>query len=863
MKKFLSVFLSFVMLLSIASSFDCVFADTSNETLSTACDLSQMYEKDGEYQKELLSDSSQSVTVGKRIIIKTESDNVDTYDSVDVAYAGNYAFVQYASEASASKAFAKFEKAGLSPEYDSITSVDGLYTNTKVRDTRYEWAYGACDIDSTVNYYNHKVNREVVVGVIDSGIQYNIKVFKNRVIRTYADFSGSATDDEMDKFGHGTQVASTVAMCTPDNVKIEGFKVSNNQLITDSSVLLALSYIKDMDRKPDVINMSFSGTEMDSHIETEINELTDMGIVFVSSTGNDGREVKTYPASYDNVIAVAGTDKNNNPCSFSNFGNYVDISAPGCFTAYSATSGSLTPNYVYYQGTSYSSPIVASAAAVILTDNRSYTPNQVKDILLSTAIPFKDKDCNKKYGKGVVNFSDIIDSTRCKEVKSNYSSGVYNDSLNVSLSCDNTLVDIIYTTDGTIPTRSNGNVYSDPIPVSQDTRIIAAAFEINDTVFHGKYFCADYYIGGSEYIIDKSGIIKAYFGNKNDVVVPEKIDGVIPTAIGENCFKYSNLTGVSLPDSVTKISDYAFRYCTAVTLTANGVTDVGEYAFADSDFSSVILPDCINSGEYSFASSNVKTVKLGKVTALGNGIFKNCKSLQTLYCPSVVDCKSHSSDCFENCNSLETFFIPKAESMCLDIPSNVNLYVNNRLSFDYSAVGDYKYTFIAQLESGINSLKNFIENHMSNSGVFKDSGGFANSKGAQIRAVDSGLRFGFYWSRIDELEDYADNVEYGFVVSYGDTDDLDITNAQKKVKASKISQNGDTTDFNLVIKNIPPKQRNTVFSVRAYVNIDGLCFYSPIAKRSFNQVATAVINDDEVDDSAKEPLVEMVKEVKI
>lgn len=143
-------------------------------------------------------------------------------------------------------------------------------------------------------------------------------------------FPGDATGDEMDEFGHGTQVASTVAMCTPDNVKIEGFKVSNNQIITDSSVLLALSHIKEMNRKPDVINMSFSGTEMDSHIETEINELTDMGIVFVGSAGNNGREVKSYPAAYDNVIAVAANPiKTTNPCDFSNFGNYVDIAAPG------------------------------------------------------------------------------------------------------------------------------------------------------------------------------------------------------------------------------------------------------------------------------------------------------------------------------------------------------------------------------------------------------------------------------------------------------------------------------------------------------------------------------------------------------
>lgn len=862
MKKLLSAFLSFAMLLSIVAPFNSVFADTRYDVLQASCDLAQMYKKDGAYKKELLSDSSKSVTVGKRIIVKSEDDNINTYDSVDSICAGGYVFAQYATEASASKAFAEFQKAGLSPAYDSITSVDGQYTNTKVRDKRYEWAYGACDIDDTLNYYKYRANREVIVGVIDSGIQYNIKVFKNRVIRTYADFSGDATGDEMDKFGHGTQVASTVAMCTPDNVKIEGFKVSNNQIITDSSVLLALSHIKEMKRKPDVINMSFSGTEMDSHIETEINELTDMGIVFVGSAGNDGREVKSYPAAYDNVIAVAATDKNNNPCDFSNFGNYVDIAAPGYYTAYSATSGSNAPNYTYYQGTSYSAPIVASAAAVVLSEHGGYTFEQVKSKLMSSAVPFREKDCNKKYGKGIVNFSNTVNNNRCKEIKANYSSGVYNERINVSLSCDNTLVDIIYTTDGTIPSKNNGNVYTAPIFITQDTRIIAAAYEKTDSVFHGKYFCADYYIGGSDYVIDDNGTLNAYLGNSKDVVIPDKADGITPLSVGENCFKFRDLNSITLPDSVAKISDYAFYDCNAKALTANGATDVGKYAFAHSGFSSVLLPNCKNSAEFSFDGANVQTVKLGKVTDLKKGVFKDCQNLQTLYCPSIVDCKSYVSNSFENCKSLKTLFAPKVNSMHIDIPSNVNLYVNNRLSLDYSIVGDYRYIFIAPLEIGINALRDFIEKHTPNSFSYKDSGGFANSKGAQIRAVDSGLRFGFNWSKMAELEDLADKVEYGFVVSYSDTDNLDVNNAHKRVKASKISQNGNQTDFNLVIKNIPPKQRNTVFSVRAYVNIDGLYFYSPIVKRSFNQVAMAVVNDEEVDDSTKAPFNDIIKEVR-
>ena len=195
--------------------------------------------------------------------------------------------------------------------------------------------------------------------------------------------------------------------------------------------------------------------------------------------------------------------------------------------------------------------------------------------------------------------------------------------------------------------------------------------------------------------------------------------------------------------------------------------------------------------------------------------------------------------------------MPKATSLHLDIPSEVNLYVNNNLSIDFDAKGDYKYNFIAQLQNGISKMREFLEKHSFAHCTYKDSGNFANTKGAQIRAPDSGMRFGFNWSRIDELEHLANNVEYGFVLNYGDTDTLDIDNAQRKIKAEKTLKEDNKTSFNLVIKDVPVNQRDTVVSVRAYVNVDGWYFYSPIVKRSYNQVATAVLGDEEVDDTVK------------
>ena len=289
MKKMLSLLLSLILVMSTFAPMNCVIASAASqiEVNRATDDLAEMLSED-----EKLSAEDKSTVVNRRIILKTDGKNIDTYNSTMSVDMYGYTIVQYENIESASVAFSRFDALGYEPLYDKISVFNEVdeetsdyeldsYSYSKYRDEKYEWGYAMCDIDEAVDYYKYKVNREVVVGVIDSGIQYDINLFKNRVVRSNTDFSVKSSRDEMDDFGHGTQVASTVVMCTPSNVKVQGFKVSNDNKITDSSVLLALSYIKNMSKRPDVINMSFSGTDMDSHIENEINELTAMGVVFV------------------------------------------------------------------------------------------------------------------------------------------------------------------------------------------------------------------------------------------------------------------------------------------------------------------------------------------------------------------------------------------------------------------------------------------------------------------------------------------------------------------------------------------------------------------------------------------------------
>lgn len=881
MKKIMSLFLALLLFAGTFAPMNCVVvsAASDKEANRAAEDLAGLLTTDDDFVDEFLSEKVDRVVVKNRIIIKANDKNVDTYNSVATANLYGYTVVQYDDVKSASSAFSKFEALGYEPSYDSVFSLDEAYeqetevsynlnssllSTLKDRSDAFEWAYKLCDIDEAVSFYKYRVNREVVVGVLDSGIQYDIDLFKNRVIRTHTDFSFMASGDEMDDNGHGTKVASTVVLCTPENVKVQAFKVAYGMSVTDSSLLLALNHIKNMTKRPDIINMSFSGDKMDSHIENEINELTDMGVLFVSSAGNSGDESLSFPSQYDNVISVAGVEKSSVPSEYSNYGNYVDISAPFAFASYKATRKDPSPKYIYSKGTSFSAPIVTAAAAIVRTEHSNYSPYEVKKKLLDCCVPFMEKNQCKKYGKGIVNFSNLIDSTRSKNIKPNYQSGVYTDEISLKLDCSSTLIDIVYTTDGTLPTLKNGTIYSEPIKIDESTRIIAAAYEKTGSVFHGRFFCGDYYINESEFIIDENGSLLAYLGGKKDVVVPDSIDGTVPVSVSENCFRYCDINNVSLPKTVKNIGDYAFADCTAFAsrFSSPSIRTVGKYAFKNSEFSDIILEKCFKADENAFENSLVQIVKLGKLAEINNGLFKNCTKLQIAYLPRLVDCDANVTSAFENCKSLETLFVPKASSLYLDIPSDVDIYVNNNLSPELEADGEYKYNFIAQLQSGFSKLRAFLEKYSYRFCSYKDSGNYAEARGAQIRATDSGMRFGFTWTKIDELETLATNVEYGFVLNYGDTDTLYVDNAQRKVKAGKTVADGNKTAFNLVINEVPPNQRDTVVSVRAYVNIDGWYFYSPIVKRSFNQVATAVLGDEEVDDTVKLSVSEVMAEEK-
>lgn len=857
MKKRLSVLLSIIIVLSICAPLTSVMAEEARKqsALKTGKEIAALCNEYDNY-----SNSNDGDKIDNRLIVKT-NDNIDKYGAIDSVYGFGYAFLQYADEKSAQKAKENYEESGYTADYDCVVTSSSTYDKYN---TNEEWAYEDTDAVSALDYYKLKAKSNINIAVVDSGINYNHELFKNRIERTKVDFSTDASGDERDTSGHGTKVAGAIAKSTPSNVKLFAYKIFNKNLKgTSSEAVAALSYIKQLKNKPDIINCSFST----GSLGTVINELVDMGVTVVAAAGNDGKEVYQQPAIFDSVITVAATNQYGYAWSSSSYGSCVDISAPGVGVYTANFPGNNT--YAQFPGTSMATPLVSAAAAYVLMEHRSYTPEQVKQEIIATATPFKKSDCyNDRYGAGIVNFSNIINGARCKDVTANLQSGVYRDSISVELKCANTLADIYYTTDGTLPTKENGTKYTEPFTVSESERVTAVAFARAGTPFKSKFTYLDYYIlkdGESEFIVDNYNCLKAYLGNDTNITIPDTIDGIEIYGIAKYCFKNSNIESVTLPDKRLSIEDEAFYGCKNLkNINLSKVTYIGPYAFANctsltdkADFSSVErvdetglaytyfktinLPECTNIGQLAFEGSKAENIIFGKLERTSNAAFYNCSNLKKLYIPKV---KSFSSNNTRSCNSIELIFAPSVKYLTLDVTHDINVYCDLLLSAQIENPSKYNCNIITQSYApGLKNVDSSLYNHIS-------SDDFGVSKAGEYRRSDAGLRFGFTFdsSKIGfDFNEFAQNTEYGFVYSYNDFSGVSDSSKKERLRANESNSliksadnrivDGTVSTYNAVFTDIPAESAADGISVRSYFCIDGMYFYSPVVTYSLSSVS--------------------------
>ncbi len=252
--------------------------------------------------------------------------------------------------------------------------------------------------------------RSVTVALLDTGVDDRHPDLVDRTLNGY-----NFVDDTTltaDSHSHGTACAGIVvgAGLTEESVRglapaayILPVKVMNENGKGESfAVVEGIVYA--VDRGAKVINLSI-GTRGSSKILREaIDYANEHGAIVVASAGNDGKESVLFPANYKDVICVGAVDGNLNHAPFSNFGDAVDIAAPGVGVYTTAPDG----NYMLFSGTSSSAPFVSGALAALISENPHDSPDEIYQKLLDSADNLADAGRDIRFGEGILNLERAL-----------------------------------------------------------------------------------------------------------------------------------------------------------------------------------------------------------------------------------------------------------------------------------------------------------------------------------------------------------------------------------------------------------------------------------------------------------------------
>lgn len=271
-----------------------------------------------------------------------------------------------------------------------------------------QWGPKKIDADWAWNYTFG--NRSILVAVIDTGIDYTHPDLVNNYVPLGYDWVNGDPDPK-DDHGHGTMCAGIIAAEINNSIGIAGLAqvriMAEKGLDKDGSGYddwLANAIIHATDQGADIISMSWGGYYYSKLIHDAIKYAYSKGVLLIAAAGNEHTSAKSYPAALDEVIAVSATNENDLLAIFSNYGDWVELAAPGVniFTT------SLGGDYISVDGTSFSAPHVAGVAALIW----SYFPNKTRDwVRLRLRYTVDDLGVpgfDVKYGYGRVNAEKAV-----------------------------------------------------------------------------------------------------------------------------------------------------------------------------------------------------------------------------------------------------------------------------------------------------------------------------------------------------------------------------------------------------------------------------------------------------------------------
>lgn len=302
---------------------------------------------------------------------------------------------------------------------DGYSTSDPLYKDNK-------WLYSQINIQPVwqkgIKGRNSSSDRAVCIAVLDSGLAgYGIQSIsypKHEDLNYSNMIAASSVMDSStcDRNGHGTFVIGEIAALHDNEKGVAGIlpdaEILSYKVIDSdgegniSDAIFALDDIRENYRNVDVVNMSLGSEHYSSSFQAACNRLANTGVILVASAGNDGNRVYNYPASYDNVISVAATNKYGSTSFFSQHNNMVDIAAPGEDILGLGIANS--SDYCYHSGTSMSSPIVAAIAAMVKSIDKTVNHDKFVELLKDSSVDAGPNGYDEYFGWGIPDCDKLV-----------------------------------------------------------------------------------------------------------------------------------------------------------------------------------------------------------------------------------------------------------------------------------------------------------------------------------------------------------------------------------------------------------------------------------------------------------------------
>jgi thermitase len=253
----------------------------------------------------------------------------------------------------------------------------------------------------------------VIVAVLDTGATFTHPALRGRYRWGYNAINPNTlpTDvpDGVDNLavGHGTMIAGLITRVAPNAVIMPVRVLNGDGIGTMLDVAKGVDYA--VTHGAQVINMSFGAPAVSSVLNDVLDQAETAGIVLVASAGNDNLNQPQIPAVGRGTLAVASVESNNTKSSYSNYGSFVRVDAPGSGIRSTFWDG----GYATWSGTSFAAPLVAAEAALLLSEHPGMTSDGVVTLIRKTAhtVDNTNPSYRGNLGSGVIDIEAAVLST--------------------------------------------------------------------------------------------------------------------------------------------------------------------------------------------------------------------------------------------------------------------------------------------------------------------------------------------------------------------------------------------------------------------------------------------------------------------